>query len=295
MRIVFLGTSGSTPTKERSLSSVALEREGEVFLFDCGEGTQRQMMINSLSISKVRAIFLSHIHGDHTLGVAGLVRTMALNKRTSPLDIFIPSGGMHGIKALIGFDGAEIPYRIEIKPLKGGTIYRGKGFSVSAFRLEHQLETYGFAFKEDDRIRFNKERAAKAGLKGAMYSELLKRGSMSVNGKIIKLKDITTTEPGRKVVYATDTRPTRSAVTAAKGASILIHEATYASEFRELARERKHSTSEEAATVAKRAGAKRLLLTHISARYKDTRKLLADARKVFKDTEVAADGKVVEL
>ncbi|MDE1832873.1 MAG: ribonuclease Z [Candidatus Micrarchaeota archaeon] len=295
MKVVFLGTSGSTPTKERSLSSVALEREGEVFLFDCGEGTQRQMMINSLSISKVRAIFLSHIHGDHTLGVAGLVRTMALNKRTSPLEIFIPAGGMRGIKALIGFDGAEIPYRIEVKPLKSGAIYRGKGFSVSAFRLEHQLETYGFAFKEDDRIRFNKEGAARAGLKGAMYSEIQKKGSLSVNGRIIKLRDITTTEPGRKVVYATDTRPTRSAVAAARGASLLIHEATYASEFKALARERKHSTSDEAAAIAKKAGARRLVLTHISARYKDTKGLLADARKVFRDTEVAADGKVIEL
>ncbi|HUY70552.1 MAG TPA: ribonuclease Z [Candidatus Baltobacteraceae bacterium] len=295
MKIVFLGTSGSSPTKERSLSSVALEHEGEIFLFDCGEGTQRQMMINSLSISKVRAIFLSHIHGDHTLGLAGLMRTLGLNRRTAPLQIFIPKPHIAGIKALMGFDGAKMPYPVTITGIKSGIIYKGKGFTISAFKLEHELETYGFAFKEDDKLRFIKAKATKAGLKGAMFSEIQKKGSLSVSGRIIKLKDITTREAGRKVVYATDTRPTRSAVTAAAGADLLIHEATYASEWISLAKERKHSTSEEAATVAKKAGAKRLLLTHISARYKDTKVLLSDARKIFKNTEVATDGKVIEL
>jgi ribonuclease Z len=295
LRLVFLGTAGSTPTKFRSLSSVALERDGEVFLFDCGEGTQRQMMQYSVNISRIKAVFLSHIHGDHTIGLAGLVRTLALNKRTFPLYIFIPQGNEKHLQELLGFDKALISYKIIIKPIKAGSIYAGKDYSIGAFKLSHTISTYGFVFKESDKTKFIKQKVKKLGIKGMEFKSLLKNKSIKLNGKLIKLKDVTTNEHGRKVAYATDTRPTKETIKASLNADVLIHESTYAGTESKFAKERSHSTATEAAEIAKRAKVKRLILTHISARYNDTSALLKDAKAVFKNTEVAKDGFEITL
>lgn len=295
LKLVFLGTAGSTPTKFRGLSSIALERNGEVLLFDCGEGTQRQMMQYSVNISRIKAVLLSHIHGDHTIGLAGLVRTLALNKRTIPLYIFIPQGHEKQLQELMGFDRAMINYKIIIKPIKSGSIYTGKDYTISAFKLSHTVSTYGFAFKENDKTKFIKQKVGKLGMKGAEFKSLLKNKSIKLNGRTIKLKDVTTHERGIKIVYASDTRPTNETVKASLGADILIHESTYADSESKLAQERSHSTSGEAAKIAKKAKVKRLILTHISARYRDTNALLKDARSVFKNTEVAKDGLEITL
>ncbi|MGC8652299.1 MAG: ribonuclease Z [Candidatus Micrarchaeia archaeon] len=294
-KIIFLGTSGSTPTKSRNLPSVALEYNGRIYLFDCGEGTQRQMLRYSVNISKVEAIFISHIHGDHIIGIAGLVRTLALNKRQHPLFIFVPRGYEGAASQLLSFDKALIGFPIFVKPISSGIIYKGDGFAVKALKLVHFVPTFGFVFKEDDKIRFLKEKAASAGLKGEMYSQLLSKGRLTVNGKSIALKDVTYAERGLKIVYIADTRPTQGVVVAARGADLLIHEATFSASEAGLAKERKHSTSEEAARIAKKAGAKRLVLMHISARYKSTAKILKESRSIFPSTDVAKDGMVITL
>jgi ribonuclease Z len=293
--VTFLGTSGSTPTKTRALPALALEYNGTSLLFDCGEGTQRQMMRYGLNISKVDAIFLSHIHGDHTIGVAGLVRTLALNKRQSPLDIYVPEGGEKAIAALISFDGAQLGYTVNVKPIRGGVIHEGEGFEVSAFRLEHSVRTYGFVFNEHDRQHFIKEKLAGTGLKGAMFSELSKKGKLKVGGRVIRLKDVTELHRGLKIVYATDTRPSAATVKAADNADLLVHEATYTNAQHRLAVERQHSTAQESAKLAKSAKAKRLVLTHMSARYKNLKTLLGEAKAVFPSTEIAKDGMSIEL
>jgi len=295
MRIIFLGTAGSTPTKFRGMPSVAIEQSGDIFLFDCGEGTQRQMMQFGVNISKVKAIFLSHTHGDHTLGLAGLVRTMALNNRTAPLDVYIPKGGEKAITDLINFDNAQMNYKITVKPIKVGEVYKGRDFNISAFKLVHTTSTYGFVFKEDDKIRFLKSKIKSLGIKGETFSTLIKNKSVKVGNKTIKLKDITYTKKGKKIVYATDTRPTQETLKAAKDADILIHESTYAESEQELAKKRFHSTATEGAQIAKRAKVGRLVLTHPSARYKNDEVLKKDARKVFKNSEVAKDGLVINI
>jgi ribonuclease Z len=295
MRIIFLGTAGSTPTKFRGLPSIAIEREGELLLFDCGEGTQRQMMQFSVNISKITAIFLTHTHGDHTLGVAGLVRTLALNRRTRPLDIFIPAGGEKQINELIHFDNAVMNYKINVKPVRQGEIYRGKGFAITAFRLLHTTKTYGFVLKEDDKIKFLKQKAAKLGIKGKAFATLLKSGQLKVGKRTIKLKEVSFKEPGKRIVYATDTRPTNDTVKAAANADILIHETTYSASELSLAKERMHSTAVEGATLAKKAKAKKLVITHPSARYRDDGVLVGEARKIFKNTEMAKDGMIIEI
>jgi ribonuclease Z len=295
IKVTFLGTSGSAPTKERNLPSVALEYEGNLFLFDCGEGTQRQVLKYSINLSRTKAIFLSHIHGDHSIGIAGVIRTLALNRRTAPLQIFVPKGEEQAIRALLEFDRVMLSYRIDVKPIKTGIIYEGSGFKVSAFRLEHSISAYGFVFKEDDKLHFIKEKAQQAGLKGAMFSKLTKSGSMTIDGTKVRLKDITTSEPGKKVVYATDTRPTKEIIAASRNADLLIYESTYADAEDRLAVERKHSTAKDGALVAKKSKAKRLILTHISARYKNPSILLKEARREFEGAELAKDGLAVSI
>ncbi|HIH50685.1 MAG: ribonuclease Z [Candidatus Micrarchaeaceae archaeon] len=295
LKVTILGTAGSTPTKLRNLPAMALDYDGSVLLFDCGEGTQRQCMYYSVNISRIKAIFLSHIHGDHTIGLAGLLRTLALNKRTEPVYIYIPQGFEKHLIALIGFDMALIPYKLIIKPIKSGTIYKGKNFQVSAFKLTHTVPTYGFVFKEDDKIRFLKPKIKALGIKGSMFKELLKNKHIKIGKKTIRLSEVTFKEEGKKIAYATDTRPSASTVAAASGADVLIHESTYAEAEKKLARERHHSTATESATIAKKSRAKRLVLVHLSARYRTPEQILKEARAVFHNTDVAKDGFVINL
>ena len=246
--------------------------------------------------SRIKAIFLSHIHGDHTIGLAGLLRTLALNKRTEPLYIYIPAGYQSQLQALMAFDNAAMGYKIIVSPItRSGVVYKEKGFEVSAFRLSHNVPTYGFTFKENDGTRFLKQKIKGLGIKGTMFQSLLKNKSIKIGKKTIRLNDVTFKKNGLKVVYATDTRPAQSTQLAARNADMLIHESTYSDSEKGLAKQRLHSTASEAASIAKRAKAKRLVLVHISARYRSTDQLAKEARKIFKNTEVAKDGLAITL
>ena len=295
MRITFLGTSGSAPTKERGLSAVALEYDGQVFMFDCGEGAQRQMMRYGVNYSKVSRIFITHMHADHVIGIAGLARTFALYRRTAPLFIYVPEGSSKQVLALLKFDSALITYPIIVEEITSGKVYADRELEVRAFALNHTVRAYGYALKERDRHHFIKAKCDSFGIRREMFSQLSRKGSIRIGRRIIKLGEVTTPEPGRKVVYATDSRPAAATARAAKGADLLIHEATYDSSLAKLAKERKHSTAEEAARIAKRAGVMRLVVTHLSTRYRDAAVLAKDARKVFRDTDVAEDGMRIEI
>ena len=295
IKITFLGTAGSTPTKDRNLPGVAIEYDGDTYIFDCGEGTQRQLMRYSISPYRIKAIFITHMHGDHVIGVAGLVRTLALNKRTAPLCIFVPKGEESKMTPLLTFDRALIGYQVLVKPAVPGVVFKGRGFSVAAFRLKHSVPTCGYAFKEDDKYKFDKEKCRRAGLKGDLYSKLLAKKSIKLGRKTVRLEDVAKKIHGRKVVYAADTRPVSATSVAAAGADVIIHEATYADEFGGLAKERLHSTASESARIAKEARAKRLVIFHMSARYKKPDALLKEARKVFKNTDAASDGMQITI
>lgn len=290
IEITILGSSGSSPAKDRNLPSVALRREGDVFLFDCGEGTQMQMIKYGINAYRIKAIFVSHSHGDHIIGIAGLVRTLAMSNRDKPLEIFVPKGQEKIIKALVMFDKAMIGYDINIIGIGKGLTYTGKDFRISAFRLNHTINALGYVFQENDKKNFIMERCKKLGIEGRMFSELQKKGRIKLGKRIIYAKDLVDIRPGKKIVYAMDTRPTAETVKAAKDADLLIHESSYTEEFGRLARERKHSTALEAAEIAKKANVKRLVLTHISTRFKTAKPLIDEARKVFKEVSVAEDG-----
>ncbi len=293
--ITFLGTSGSAPTKQRGLSSVALEHNGNIMLFDCGEGTQRQMLTFGVNISKIKYIFITHMHADHVLGIAGLLRTMSLYHRTEPINIYFPDGYIEGMQSLLKFDNALIGFKIILHGIKAGTLVKENDFTVSAFKLNHSVKCYGYVFKESDKHRFMTKKCQSLGIKGKMFTEIRNKGHITISGERVYLKDVTTIEQGKKFVYATDTRPMASTAKAAINSDIFVHETTYTSDMSKQARERKHSTSEEAANLASKANAKKLILYHFSTRYKDTSLLLEEARSIFKNSYASYDGMKINV
>ncbi|MCX8174599.1 MAG: ribonuclease Z [Candidatus Micrarchaeota archaeon] len=280
--ITVLGSSSGAPSLHRNLPSVAVRYEGELLLLDCGEGTQRQMMRFGISFMKLKAIFISHLHLDHYLGVFGIAETMRLNKRTEPLAVYGPPG----IAARIGRGTLAKPVEFS----GNGVLADFGKFQVSSFKVQHSKESFGFLIEEKEKRRFYEEKAKRAGLRGEMFSQIMREGSLRVGRKVVRLEDITYVQPGRKIVYSGDAAPCAETIKAAEGADLLIHEATFSHQHSQEAAEAAHSTARQAAEIAKKAGCKKLLLTHISGRYADASELLAQAKEVFKDTLIAEDG-----
>ncbi|MFH0737955.1 MAG: ribonuclease Z [Candidatus Micrarchaeota archaeon] len=285
LRVTFLGTSGSAPTVERGMPGIALKYESELMLWDCGEGTQRQLMRYKVGYGSVDAVFISHPHLDHYLGLFGLLETLKLGS-PSPrkIRLFLPRG--------VDAEGYAFA---SVEKIKSGELYRGKDFSVHAFSTKHCRGSHGFVFQEDEKVKFHEDKAHSLGLSGRLFKEIQKKGRVKTEKGEVALDDVSWRRPGRKVVYSGDTLPDENTIEAAKGADLLIHEATFDSSMKEEAAERSHSTAEGAAKVAKAAGVKRLVLTHISPRYSDVSLLLEEAKKIFPGTEVAQDGLVVDI
>lgn len=238
----------------------------------------------------VTDVFITHAHADHILGLAGLLRTMSLYKRLDEIRVYYPKNSKNSVESLLKFDSAIISFEVKLVPVVSGRILKGKDFEVRAFRLNHSVECYGYVFAESDRLHFDKEKCKRLGIKGTMFQTLQKDKQINLKGRNIKLSEVSMIKRGPKFVYAADTRPCKSAIAAAKAADILVHEATYSAALAAMAKDRKHSTSAEAARVAKAAGVKKLVLTHFSTRYKNTKELLKDARAIFKETYAAEDG-----
>ena len=294
LRVLFLGTSASVPTLRRSLPAIAIRREGELILFDCGEGTQRQMIKAKVGFNRETRIFITHMHGDHMLGLPGVIQTMSLLDRSRPLYIYGPEGIRDFIEAIRETVRFSLRFRIEVQEVTSeGVIYDCNDYEVRAGWSEHTVPTVAYALIEKQRPgRFNPERALSLGVpKGPLWSRLQRGLTVELpNGRIVKPEDVLgPPRRGRKIVYTGDTRPSRGIIELAKGADVLIHDATFADDLAERAREDMHSTASEAASVAKEAGVKLLVLTHISARYEDTDILLEEARRVFPNVLVAED------
>jgi len=296
----FLGTSASRPTVERSVSSIAVVREGETFLFDCGEGTQRQMMRYGVAFS-LRDIFFSHMHVDHILGVVGLMRTMALQGREESMRIWGPEGSAKVLRRAETLGADRVGFPVEYRELSPGESVRRDGYAIAAFGADHvRTPALGFALVEELRLgRFNPDRARELGVpEGPMWGKLHRgiRVTLDDGREIDPSHLVGPTRPGRKLVITGDTRPCDATVDAAAGADVLVHEATFAEEEAARAAETGHSTAREAAQVAARAGVKRLVLTHVSARYsRDVSDLEREARAVFPLTQVARDGAEVDV
>ncbi len=298
-KLVFLGTSGTVPSLDRNTSSIFVQVGKERMLFDCGEGTQKQIMIAKLGFRNINNIFITHLHTDHFAGIFGLIETMSLNDRKNDLNIYSPNSEIiKTIFDLFGYDG--LSYRINVKEVKDGEEIKFENFKVLAFKTEHIVPSVGYAIIENDRRgRFNREVAEKIfGIPpGPLYSKITKGESIIWNGKVIT-PEMILGEPkkGRKVVYTGDTRPTKRTVEVSRDADVLIHDASFTEDLKDWAVESGHSTAKEAAIVAKEANVKKLLLTHISARYsKDSSPLIEEAKKIFENVEVAKDFMEIEV
>jgi ribonuclease Z len=296
----FLGTSASRPTVERNVTALAVVREGETLLFDCGEGTQRQIMRYGVGFS-FHEIFFTHYHTDHLLGLVGLTRTMALQGRTELLRLYGPPGGQKALRACIAFGGERLTFPVEIAELEGGAVLDRADYAVHAIAADHRgAEALGFALIEKTRLgRFNPELARAIGIpEGPLWGRLHRGERITLDdGRSIDAATLVgAPRAGRRVVISGDTRPTIALREAAAHADVLVHEATFGDDEAARAIETGHSTAREAATLARDCEARRLVLTHFSARYsRDPGELVTQAQSVFSATIAARDGLEIEI
>jgi len=293
LNVLFLGTGGSMPTVTRSLPAILIKRAGETILFDCGEGTQRQMMRCRTGIN-ISSIFITHWHADHFLGLPGLIHTMSFQNRTDNLEVYGPRwAGVPSLFALI-----NPRFEVDFIEVAAGDTIKKDSFCVRVFAVDHVPNACGYVFQECERPgKFDRSKAQALGLQpGPLYKTLQKGKPVKVKNRLIVPSDVIgPPRAGRKIVYTGDTRPYEGVVEAARHADMLIHEATLADDLTEYADTVGHATASEAADIALRAQVEVLVLTHISSRYANANLLLDQAQQVFKDTIIAEDYLSIEV
>ncbi len=300
IKLVFLGTGCSNPTVERNLSAVALRYMGQWMLFDCAEGTQRQMMKTGVSYMKTKYIFFSHFHADHFLGFPGLVATMSMHERDFPLHIFGPKGTRERVERALRLGMMRKDFEINITEVKrAGTVVKEEGFEVDAFPLKHEVPCLGFAFREKGKEgEFQRAKALKLLPEGPLWGKLQKGRTVKWKGKTIKPKqvmDYSKARKGRKISVVMDTLPSESYFDYIRESDVLVHEAAFTEKFVQRAKETKHSTARQAAQVAAKTKAKKLVITHISPRHKKNSELENEARQEFANVVVAKDLDEIEV
>jgi ribonuclease Z len=298
LRVTFLGTSAAQPTAARNLTSLAVRRAGELVLFDCGEGTQRQMIRYGTGFDVV-AVFFTHFHADHYLGAIGFLRTLSMLGRAEPLHLYGPKPARRLLEIML-FTGTDaLAFPVDIHEIGPGEVVRLTRAEVRAYPTEHRTPSLGYALVEDARPgRFHPERASALGVPPGPLFGLLQHGQpVAVNGQVVRPEEVL--EPprrGRTVVVTGDTRPIRETVEAARAADLLVHDATFGDEEQGRAEETFHSTAREAARIAREAGVGQLVLTHLSTRYdQDPSPLVRQAREEYPAVDVAHDGLVLEI
>ncbi|MGB9179259.1 MAG: ribonuclease Z [Pyrinomonadaceae bacterium] len=307
MQITFLGTSAGVPTKLRNVSSVALrlQQRGEVWLFDCGEGTQQQIMRSSdVKLSQVTRIFITHMHGDHSYGLMGLLASAGMSASAERIDVYGPQGIEDYVKACCERSYFRPAYKLEVHAVEAGVIFEDEEYFVSCEWLKHSVPDLGFRVTEKDRPgRFDVEKAQAMGIPSGPIFGQLKRGedvTLPDGRKVSGAEFCGPLEKGRSVVYCTDTTYCQSSVKLAREADVLIHEATFVNEDEDVASYSLHSTAAMAAEVARAAEVKRLIITHFSPRYAvgnpfEPDVLLTQARAIFPQTLMAQDFLTVDV
>lgn len=296
-----LGSASAKPVPERHQSAQVLSVHGRSFLIDCGEAVQRQLLRYRVPMMKIDSIFLSHIHGDHIFGLFPLLSTMGMQARTAPLNIYAPSGFGPILKFFLSYFGEGLAFEIRHIPLQmkePEVIYKTKSVEISAFPLDHKIDTFGFLFREKEPpFNVRKECIPAYGLSLTEIGTL-KRGEDVVreDGTVIPVAEAAY-KPfvPRSYAYCSDTASFPELAQWVKGVTLLYHEATYTEEFADQARQRHHSTAAQAARCALEAGAGRLLIGHYSSRIRETARFLEEAQAVFPDTVAVSDGDLFDL
>lgn len=299
LRIIFLGTGGSWPTVKRNVSSIAIKRGSEILLFDCGEGTQRQFQQSNLSYMQISKIFITHFHGDHFLGLPGLIQTMQLNDRDKPLHIYGPKGMEELTDKLLTLGYFQPSYKIISHDTNTNDEIEFEDYSIRTLKVNHNVPTLSYCLLEHQRPgKFNKPKAVEIGIpEGPLFSKLQRGQSVILaNGKEITPDMVLgPSRKGRKVVISGDTKPCEELIAFSKDADVLIHEATFDSELEKVAKEYGHTTASQAAELAKKACVEKLFLVHISPRYLDYHVLENEARKVFLRSFIPKDFHEIEV
>ena len=299
LRIIFLGTGGSWPTVKRNVSSIAIKRGSEILLFDCGEGTQRQFQKSNLSYMQISKIFITHFHGDHFLGLPGLIQTMQLNDRDKPLHIYGPKGMEELTDQLLTLGYFRPSYRIISHEVNNGDKIEFEDYNIHTLKVNHNVPAFSYCLLEHQRPgKFNKPKAIEIGIpEGPLFSKLQRGQSVTLaNGKTITPDMVLgPSRKGRMIVISGDTKPCEELIEFSKDADVLIHEATFDSELEEVAKEYGHTTAFQAAEIAKKASVEKLFLVHISPRYLDSHALENEARKAFLRSFVPKDFHEIEV
>jgi ribonuclease Z len=296
IEVVFLGTGSGIPSKRRNHASIWIRHEGESLLWDCGEGTQRQLLQAGLNFMKIDRIFITHWHADHWAGLIGLIQTMNMEKRKSPLYIYAPEAERF-VSDLLDMDYWGPRFRIVPVdvPSEGREItklYETPEFSVSSTPVKHTVPAVAYCIKENDRWNVDLEKGKAYGLKqGPLVGKLKSQGKVVIKGKEIMLEEVGILKRGAKVSYSGDTKPCATLLALAKDSDLLIHDATFAEEDEN----KMHTGAADAAEVAKQAGVKMLALTHFSRRYQDMRPIEKEASAIFSNTIIAEDFKRIEV
>lgn len=283
--LLALGTSSQVPTRHRNHNGYLLRWDGDGFLFDPGEGTQRQFIYANVPVTAITKIFITHFHGDHSLGLAGIVQRLSLDRAPNPVDVFFPASGQSYYERLTK---ASIYHRaVDLVPRpvggKGGVVYENETFTVEAHPLKHSVDVYGYRIKERDGRRFDKAKLDSLGVTGPLVGALEREGQVTLeDGRVVKVEDVTAVRTGTSFAFVMDTRPCEGALALARGVDLLVAESTYAEEDAQLAKEHLHMTASEAATLARDADVRgTLVLTHFSQRYKSAKPLVDEARAIF--------------
>ena len=298
MKLVFLGTSAAQPTEKRGLSCICLEREGEILMFDAGEATQISYMKSGLGWNKKMKMFVTHLHGDHCIGILGLLQTMSMQNRTETLEIFGPDGIEEFIAVNIKVLNFGLSFPVLITIIKEGKVFEDKKYLIYACKANHSVTAFSYLFIEKDKPgRFNIDEAKKLGIpEGELWNKLQNGNEIEINGKIIKPDQILGEKrPGKKIGVSGDTIPTKELEKFFGGCDYLVFDSTFLDEEKQRAQDTCHSTAKQAATIAKDAKIKNLILTHFSARYKDEVGHLEEAGKIHDSVITARDLLEIEI
>ncbi len=298
LEVVFLGTSSATPAKGRNLPAVVIRREGEVVLMDCGEGTQRRFLELGLGINKEMVVLITHLHGDHVNGLLGLLQTMSMSQRGKRLTLVGPEGLYLWVKTSMEMLQIGLSFDLQFVAARPGVVLRREAYLIRCARANHSVEAWSYVFEETPRPGvFDSRKAVTLGVpEGRKWSTLQHGRSVTVEGRTVRPREVLgPRREGRRVGYSGDTRPSATLARLFAGVDLLIFDSTYATRDADKAADRKHSTSVEAAELAKKAHVRRLALTHFSARYRSVSALVKQAREVFPETFAASDGMSVDV
>ncbi|MEE1149688.1 MAG: ribonuclease Z [Methanobrevibacter sp.] len=293
MEVTFLGTSSAVHSKDRNHPSIALKAFGDVFLFDCGEGTQRQLLFTNVSPMKISKVFITHFHGDHILGLPGLLQSMSLNGRESKLTVYGPRGLNKLKDAIYSLGYCAIEYPVEFIEIDTGIIEETDEYVIRAQSVRHNVPSLAYSIEEKKKPRFLREKAIELGVPvGPAFGKLHNGEEIEINGRIIKPEQVLgPPRKGIKITYSGDTRPCEEMIMFARDSTLLIHESTFIQKEAQNAEEYGHSTAKDAAFVARESNSKKLIITHISTRYGEeyANMMLNEAREIFENTELAED------